>query len=219
MTWISIKWIAPACALTLLFAADVSMAQQSQNEEVYQLANRVRKRIVTLNNYGVFDTISFGIQSSADDYTVVLKGFASRPTLKSPAEKVVARIETVGTVINDIEVLPNSSQDEDIRLQAYARIYGHPSLSRYNPNRGTPVYGVRRSAVFGVSSDPPLGPHPIHIIVNRCDITLEGAVDIEMDKNIAGVQANSVSGAFAVTNNLEVLRPNKGEKGKKNKDK
>ncbi len=118
MTWIPMKRIAPACALTLLFAAGVSMAQPSQNEEMYQLANLVRKRIITLNNYGVFDTISFGIQSGPDGYTVVLRGFASRPTLKSSAEKVVARIETVGTIVNEIEVLPNSRNDEALKCTA-----------------------------------------------------------------------------------------------------
>ena len=45
---------------------------------------------------------------------------------------------------------------------------------------------------------------PIHIIVNNGNVTLEGVVAKEMDKNIANMQANSVSGVFSVTNNLQV---------------
>ena len=45
---------------------------------------------------------------------------------------------------------------------------------------------------------------PIHIIVKNGNITLEGVVANEGDKNIAGIQAKSVSGAFGVTNNLRV---------------
>ena len=212
MTKFSIKRAVQAVAVTLLLAGGALPAQQPNQEEVFQLANLVRKRIVTLNNYGVFDSINFGIQPGAAGYKVVLKGSASRPTLKKSAENVVARIEAVESVINEIEVLPTSGQDENIRLQAYARIYGHTSLSRYNPNRGTPVYGLRRRAFMGISQDPPIGPHPIHIVVKSGDITLEGAVDTDMDKQIAGVQANSVSGAFSVTNNLDVLRPSKKKK-------
>ena len=65
---------------------------------------------------------------------------------------------------------------------------------------------------FGISTDPPLGAHPIHIIVNKGNVVLEGAVDSEGDKTIAGIQANQVSGVFSVTNNLEVPRPGKKEK-------
>jgi hypothetical protein len=91
-------------------------------------------------------------------------------------------------------------------MAAYAKIYGHPSLSRYNPNLGTPIYGLPRRTALGISNDPPVGPHPIHIIVNNGRITLEGVVDSESDKSIAGIQANSVNGVFSVANNLEVFR-------------
>jgi osmotically-inducible protein OsmY len=202
----------PVVGVAMVILAAGLIAQQPAQEEVYRLANQIRKKIVTLNNYGVFDNITFGISPGNAGYVVTLKGFASRPTLQPSAERVVAGIEMVESVVNEIEVLPTSRQDEDIRLAAYAKIYGHPTLSRYNPNRGTPLYGVRRRAVFGISNDPPIGPHPIHIIVNKGNIALEGVVDTETDKAIAGVQANSVNGAFSVANNLAVLgdKANKG---------
>jgi hypothetical protein len=84
----------------------------------------------------------------------------------------------------------------------YARVYGHPTLSRYDPNRGTPLFSSIARRNFGISTDPPPANHPIHIIVKNGDVTLEGAVDTEGDKTIAGLQANSTPGAFSVTNNL-----------------
>ena len=183
----------------LPFSVAVLGAQQS-NERTARLAERIRKEIVTLPNYGVFDHIAFSIQGSK----VTLKGQASRPTLKKSAERVVKRLESVEEVVNEIEVLPNSRFDEDTRAAVYARIYGHPSLSRYNPNRGAPTPGLGRRLRLGISNDPPIGRHPIHIIVKNQQVTLEGVVDSEGDKTIAGVQANQVSGVFSVTNNLEV---------------
>ena len=209
MTWISLKRVLPVAGLAMLFSASSVTAQQPNQEEVFRLARQIQKKIVTLNNFGVFDYLTFGLEPGTAGYKVTLRGLASRPTLQKSAERVVARMELVESVVNEIEVLPNSRNDENIRLAAYAKIYGHPTLSRYNPNRGTPVYGVRRRASFGISNDPPIGPHPIHIIVNNGHITLEGVVDTEGDKAILNTQANSVSGAFSVTNNVEVLRASK----------
>ena len=210
--------LATAAALTLWLAPHLAAQQQAppDQEEILRIAGQVRKKIVTLNNYGVFDHITFGLKRGAEGgYVVVVGGYASRPSLKKSVGRVVSRIEGVENVVNQVEVLPTSGQDEDIRFATYARIYGHPALSRYNPNRGTPAYGIRRRAAIGISNDPPIGAHPIHIIVNNGNVTLEGVVDTESDKTIAGLQANSVSGVFSVTNNLHVLQPPK--KKKKNK--
>jgi osmotically-inducible protein OsmY len=140
---------------------------------------------------------------------VLLQGQVAKPTLKTSAERVVQRLEGVEHVINEIEVLPNSPNDEDVRAGVYARVYGHPSLSRYNPNRGTPVFPSTARRNFGISTDPPPGAHPIHIIVKNGNVTLEGVVDNEGDKTIAGLQANSTPGAFSVTNNLVVSQDDK----------
>jgi osmotically-inducible protein OsmY len=128
----------------------------------------------------------------------------------------VKKIEGVDKVVNEIEVLPNSRMDEDVRTSAYARIYGHATLSRYNPNRGAPLYGSamswRRVQTIGISNDPPPGAHPISIIVKNGNIILEGVVDNQGDKDIAGIVANQVPGSFGVTNNLVALHPRKDKK-------
>ena len=143
-----------------------------------RIEREVRHELVMLPYYGVFDNFTFRVDGS----TVTLMGQVRRPTLKSSAERVVQGIEGVENVVNNIEVLPVSPNDDRIRLAAYRAIYGHTALNRY-----------------AMQAVP-----PIHIIVKNGNITLEGVVASESDKNIAYLQAQSVSGAFKVTNNLRV---------------
>jgi osmotically-inducible protein OsmY len=169
--------------------------------DIQRIAAEVHKRIVTLPQYGVFDDINFGIKGS----TVILRGKASRPTLKSGIENVVKRIEGVATVDNQIEVLPFSPNDDRIRVGVYRAIYRYPALQRYTSNRGGRVLGptVARMA-GGITNDPPIGYHAIHIIVENGNVTLTGVVDTEGDLSIAEMRANFVPGVFSVQNRLEV---------------
>jgi len=157
---------------------------QKSIERIYK---EVRHELVMLPFYGVFDNLAYKVDP---DGTVTLLGQVSRPTLKSDAENVVKHIEGVEKVVNNIEVLPTSINDDQIRRAAYRAIYGNEVLSQYQM-RAVP---------------------PIHIIVKNGHITLEGVVAREMDKQIAGVQANSVHGAFSVTNNLVVEEEGKDKK-------
>ncbi len=129
--------------------------------------------------YGVFDNLEYTVQP---DGAVVLVGEVSRPSLKSDAEKVVKDIEGVERVDNQIKVLPASPNDDRIRRATYRKIFGNTVLSQYQL-RAVP---------------------PIHIVVDSGHVTLEGVVARQMEKQIAGMQANSVSGVFSVTNNLRV---------------
>jgi hyperosmotically inducible protein len=163
-----------------------SAASPKSMERIYR---EVRHELVMLPFYGVFDNLSYKVDP---DGTVTLLGQVSRPTLKSDAENAVKRIEGVERVVNNIEVLPTSMNDDQIRRAAYRAIYGNDVLSQYQM-RAVP---------------------PIHIIVKNGHITLEGVVSREMDKQIAGVQANTVHGAFSVTNNLVVEDSEKNDKKK-----
>jgi hyperosmotically inducible protein len=154
-----------------------------------RIYHEVRHELVMLPFYGVFDNLSYKVDA---DGTVTLLGQVVRPTLKSDAENVVKRIEGVTKVVNNIEVLPTSSNDDRIRRATYRAIYSNSVLSQYQL-RAVP---------------------PIHIIVKNGNITLEGVVARSMDKTVAGMQANGVSGAFSVTNNLAVEQPDKDEKKK-----
>jgi osmotically-inducible protein OsmY len=184
-------------ALTLIFAADTQ--PKGDERATLRIANQVQKEILSLNNYGVFDAINFGIYGDK----VILKGYASRPVLKDSAERVVKGIEGVGSVDNRIQVLPLSPNDDRLRAAVYVSIYGHPTLQRYTSNRAG-FYVSRMRAITGIVNDPPIGWHAIHIVVNQGNVTLTGVVDNPGDKAIAGIVANQIPGVFSVDNDLLV---------------
>ena len=170
-----------------------------------RVAQEVQKRLARLTNYGVFDWITFGFHGK----TVVVKGYASRPILKSDISNALKGIPGVESVDNQVEVLPNSPNDDRIRASVYNRIFTQSALRKYNANQG----GIRQAtgpgpnialAAGGVTNAPPIGFHAIHIIVKNGNVTLYGVVNNESDKTIAGMQANSAPGAFSVDNDLIV---------------
>jgi hyperosmotically inducible protein len=203
----------PALAASLVFtlSAPTVFAQEPtpgptwSQEDTVRIVQQVQKKLAGLSNLGVFDWLTFGIHGK----TLVLKGFASRPTLKSDAERAVKGIQGIDGVDNQIEVLPYSPMDDRIRAEVYNRIYTQPSLRKYNANQGNigraigPGAGIALAA-GGITNSPPIGFHAIHIIVKNGNVTLYGVVLNQMDSSIAGMQANSAPGAFSVDNDLIV---------------
>ncbi len=167
---------------TMVLAGVLALAPLAHpaHTELTPTENKVRREIVTLPYYGVFDNVSFRVEGD----TVYLMGHVNRPTLKSSAANVVKRIEGVNRVVNEIEVLPLSRHDDLVRVGVLRAVYSQSGLQRYG-------YGANPS---------------IHIIVKNGHVTLEGVVANQMDRNIAGIRANGVFGAFGVTNNLRVER-------------
>jgi hyperosmotically inducible protein len=168
--------------------------------QIQRIAAEVHKQIVSIPQYGVFDDISFGIKGS----TVILRGKASRPILKSSIENAVKKIEGVSTIDNRIEVLPLSPNDDRVRAGVYFAIYRYPSLQRYSSNRGAPLGPSVARRAGGITNDPPIGYHAIHIIVQNGDVTLTGVVDSEADLGVAEMRANFVPGVFSVQNQLKI---------------
>jgi hyperosmotically inducible protein len=153
---------------------------QSVSPSEARIQKEVRHELLMLPYFGVFDYIAFQVKGD----TVILQGEVTRPTLKSDAENVVKHIEGVQRVVKNIEVLPPSPMDDQLRLALYRAIYGYPPLEKY-------ALGVQKA---------------IRIIVKNGRVTLEGVVDSETDKNLVTVRANSVPGIFSVTNNLRVVQ-------------
>jgi hyperosmotically inducible protein len=142
------------------------------------LEEKVRHEIAMLPYYGVFDDISFRV----DGDNVTLSGQVWQPVLKLQTESAIKQIAGVGQVDDQIEVLPLSKFDDEIRRQTLRAIYAYPALNRYV-----------------------LNTHPtIHIIVKNGNVTLTGVVANTMDREIAYVRANGVHGVFSVTNELQV---------------
>lgn len=202
-----------AALLVLTISAPVCLAQTPSQpaptwsqEDTLRVIKEVQKRVGRITDYSVFDWITFGVQGK----TIVLKGYASRPILKSEIERSLKDIAGVDSVVNQIEVLPNSPFDDRIRAAVYNRIYTSPSLRRYNANQGTLARAMGpggRSAAFmagGITNNPPIGYHAIHIIVSNGKVILYGVVSNQSDAAIAGMQANSAPGAFSVDNDIIV---------------
>lgn len=158
---------------------------RQRNEKKIQenLTKEVRHQLLLLPYYSVFDNLMFKV----DGDKVTLLGQVVRPTLKSDAEAAVKGIESVASVDNQIEVLPVSPMDDQVRRAVYRTLYSDASLSKY-----------------GWSALP-----SIHIIVKNGHVTLEGVVDSESDKNLANLRANGVPNVFSVTNNLNVASDSK----------
>ena len=173
------KWMARLICMLLsisAFGQDTTVPRKAED----RIKREVRHELLMLPYLDVFDNIAYKVEG----YNVTLIGQVTRPTLKSDAENVIKRIEGVEKVDNQIEVLPVSPMDRELRLRLYRAIYGYPSLQRY----ALPVI------------------KPIRIIVKNGHVKLEGVVDSEGDKNVVGIRANGVSGIFSVTNNLVVSK-------------
>jgi hyperosmotically inducible protein len=176
------------CALTIFTLTDQQLAAQKQAAQASlpRLAREVRHELVMLPYYSVFDNLEFRLSGSV----VMLSGQVTRPTLKKDAEYEVRRIEGVSRVVNNIEVLPLSPDDDRIRLAVYYALFnGNSPLMRY--------------ALGSVPS--------IHIVIKNGHVTLTGVVDNQGDKTIATHFANKVPGLFSVTNNLVVKKPSESD--------
>lgn len=151
---------------------------QSEPQTEKQIVREVRHVLVMLPYYTVFDNLAYKVQGDS----VTLEGQVVRPALKSDAEAAVKRVQGVGSVVNHIQVLPVSPMDTQIRHAVYRAIYGEAALAKY-----------------GYQAVP-----AIHIIVRLGSVTLEGLVDSQADRNLAGLRANQVPSVFAVQNNLRI---------------
>ena len=172
-------------ALCFLALPALTIAQDQRDQPSARSQDRIQKEVrhelLMLPYFGVFDSIAYKV----DGATVTLLGQVVKPVTKSDAENAVKHIEGVDHVDNQIEVLPPSPMDDRLRIRLYRAIYGYSALERY-------ALGVQK---------------PIRIIVKGGHVTLEGVVDSQGDKNLVGIRANGVSGAFSVTNNLQVVKP------------
>jgi hyperosmotically inducible protein len=153
---------------------------QAVDQTTYNITNKVHHELVMLPFLTIFDNLAYRV----DGNTVTLIGQVTRPVLKQDAERVVKEIEGVTAVNNQLEVLPLSPMDNQIRWAEARSIYSFPTLNRY-----------------GAGTQP-----SIHIVVKNGNVTLVGIVNSDADKNIAGIRANQVPGVFSVQNDLHVAR-------------
>ena len=176
------RWLTARASAILCVALMATAAfAQEKDARTKRLEYEVQRELLGLTYYTIFDHLAFQIQPGG---TVRLLGQVTRPTLKQDAERRVKEVRGVEQVVNNIEELPVSPGDDRIRLAIARNIYRTEALERY-----------------GFQTQP-----SIHIIVKNGRVTLEGVVDNEGDKTIAGMKAREVGGVFEVTNNLVIAR-------------
>lgn len=191
-------WPHPRFVIALAFvAAMASTGIEAQNIGAEQRVLAIRRALERLPSYGVFDFLAY----SAERGTVTLSGYAYRGGLKTDAEKAVKRVAGVDEVANQIEVLPLSTHDDQIRSETFYRIYSDSFLSRYSS--GGPRAALYEALEFSRFPDrQPFGVYPIHIVVKGGRTTLLGYVDNAADRQLAEFRAREVSGVFGVENEL-----------------
>jgi hyperosmotically inducible protein len=167
-----------ATALAQITALPENRQKLGGTDPSARIAREVMHELLMDPYYSVFDNLAFKVEGN----TVTLYGQVVNPVVKSDAETSVRDIEGVQKVVDNIEVLPLSPNDNRIRHEVYRAVYGFDGLSRYS-------WGAVPS---------------IHFIVKNGHVTLTGVVDNETDKNMAGLRANTVPGVFSVKNDLQV---------------
>jgi hyperosmotically inducible periplasmic protein len=180
-------WLAPAILVVTLSTTVPAIETQTtpaskpasaEEKSPTSLAREIHHQLLVLPYYSVFDNIDFTLRGR----TVTLTGQVVRPMLKANAEAAVRSIEGVTVVSNQIEILPASPDDDDLRRAVYRAVYEDPALARY-----------------GALAIP-----PIHIIVKNGIVTLEGSVESVSDKSLAALRAGKVASVHSVKNNLVV---------------
>ncbi len=166
-----------AFALIPLANAQTLQGTTRRSTGLEKLEKEVRHELVMLPYYTRFDAIEYKVEGDK----VTLSGWVTRPTLKSDAENVLKQVEGIETIVNRIEVLPLSPNDDRIRRSLFYALFGWDS----------PLY---RYAVGSADN--------IRMIVKNGNVTLVGNVASDFEKNIAEVRANQVPGVFSVTNRL-----------------
>jgi hyperosmotically inducible periplasmic protein len=170
-----------ACASLVLALTVPAAAQQPASAEAsvgrtsLQLFRSVQRQVLTYPQFSVFDSIHAQIK----DGTVTLSGKVTMPFKRKEIEERVSRIAGIKGVNNLIEVLPASQSDDRLRTGIANAIYGNSAFVNY-ANQVNP---------------------PIHIIVERGRVWLEGVVANNVDRALAYSIA-SMFPAFAVKNSL-----------------
>jgi hyperosmotically inducible protein len=149
-----------------------------------QIANKAAHEIRMYSRYTIWDNLNVRVV----DGNLELSGQVSQPFKKQDLQRIVQGIPGVTSVTNRVEVLPVSFNDDNLRMRVARAIYRDSVLSRY-----------------AIQAVP-----PIHIIVRNGQVTLEGVVNNELERNVAGMRASTAGLSFGpVQNNLRVENPKK----------
>src|SRR5690606_32889883 len=142
-----------------------------------QLINSISEEVRNYSRFTIFDDVRVSL---GEDNVVVLSGKVTMPFKKDDIERVVRQVPGVTAVRNELEVMPTSPFDDELRCRIARAIYGHSAFWHY-----------------AAMADP-----PIHIIVERGHVTLTGVVNSNVERMLARSLATTF-GAFSVKNELK----------------
>lgn len=143
-----------------------------------EVGEAVAKAVLRYPHFTIYDDVNVDI----DNGNVRLTGRVTMPFKSNEIESRISRVAGVRSLTNEIETLPTSIGDERIRAHLAYRIYSNILFQRY---------------AFRVNP-------PVHIIVERGNVALTGAVSSEVEKRKAEIIARSTFGVFQVENRLTV---------------
>ena len=167
--------VAAVAAVVLLGSVS---AFAETGEDNLQLFKEIQKQVNRYAYFTIFDNVEASIE---DDGVVILSGSVTMPFKKKELVKRVTRVDGVTHVEDAIDVLPLSRYDHQLRVRVARAIYGHAAFQHYSRLRP-----------------------PVHIVVDRGHVTLEGVVNSDLDKAVARSLASQF-GAFSVTNELQTI--------------
>ncbi len=153
---------------------EVESTMRNDQEVANEVASDIRSHVW----FDIFDWV----EGKVNNGVVTLTGAVREPWRKEEFGNIAEDVLGVREVNNQIKVLPTSIYDDELRVRAARLIYGDPRFARY-ANRSNP---------------------PIHIVVENGRITLEGVVNSQVEKQLAGSLVRSGTLSFEVTNNLKV---------------
>src|SRR5688500_7354319 len=178
------KLAATAALVVTLGAFGFTAPAAAADRENLQLFRAVQKQVLNYTHFTIFDSVNMQI----NDGVVTLTGWVTMPYKSSDIERRVTRVDGVARVVNRIKELPVSQFDDELRVRIARAIYSSPHFRGY-----------------GSMVNP-----PIHIIVERGRVTLEGVVNNNVDRMLARSIAGSFN-AFSLTNNLKTSAEAKAE--------
>jgi hyperosmotically inducible periplasmic protein len=170
-----LRFLSAALFLAALATPVAAHAQLSDSD----LGERVASAIQRYAQFDIFDDVNI----SVDNRAVRLTGRVTMPIKRDEIGNRVAKVDGVRSLVNDIQVLPLSRFDDDLRLRVARAIYNHPAFWQY-----------------ATMASP-----PIHIVVENGHITLTGRVGSQVESSLAFAVAH-VQGSFDVKNDLKIDR-------------
>jgi len=169
------QFVLASMVVMALATPDVARAEITDAE----LSERVGDAIHRYAQFTIFDDVDIAVS----DHVVKLTGRVTMPFKRDEIGKRVAQVDGIRSIVNDIQVLPVSPADSELRVRVAQAIYNHTAFWQ-----------------FAQMAAP-----PIHIVVENGHITLTGRVNTEVERSLAGALAH-VPGAFDVKNQLRLER-------------